>query len=151
MRITLSTTALVLSFLLISCSARQSGDDTDNSNSPTENGSSGLGTSGGLGGDGDSEESVAGLWDFSDLVETIYEYWTDNGVITTYDYQGDGTGSGQNCYETFETQYTREGSEITFDNSSISNVTRDANTLTVDGIPYPLITSITIADLEVCI
>jgi len=98
----------------------------------------------------DADDSVAGLWDLSDQIDIVYYYWTDNNTFTVYDYQGDGDGSGQNCFETEEIEYTRDGSEFTYSEAT-HQITRTGNTLTIDGVPYPLIISESVIDLNLCI
>ena len=150
-RMTLSTLLLTTSLLIASCTSGLPEEAANDSNARSDDAPKPLSNSSDPESNDDSaENSVAGLWDLSDQVEEIYEYWTDNGTFVIYDYQGDGDGTGQNCYELVEVPYTREGSVFTYADET-HNITRDANTLTVDGVPFPLIISFSVIDLNVCI
>lgn len=42
--------------------------------------------------------SVSGVYDTSRTLDEAYLYISDEGRVTAYDYQGDVSGSGDNCY-----------------------------------------------------
>jgi hypothetical protein len=111
---------------------------------------------GGFGGDGSEnddanpETSVAGLWNFSDMITTEYQLWNDDGTIVIYDYQGDGSGTGQNCFRFIETTFTRDGDEFVIYGAT-QIVTRTNDALNVDGVDIPLATDVLEVDLNECV
>ncbi|MEE9333002.1 MAG: hypothetical protein V3U65_02825 [Granulosicoccaceae bacterium] len=149
-RTTLSTLLLTASVLLVSCTSGLPDEVANNSNSPSDDAPKLLSNSNDQDSNDSSDDSVAGLWDLSDGVEELYQYWTDNNTFATYDYQGDGDGTGENCYELDEVPYMRKGSEFTYSGGT-HTITRDSNTLIVDGVPFPLVISYSVVDLDVCI
>ena len=159
-RFTLNALLLSTSMLLVSCNTGlpdvvSQGSTTPSSDEPSNNITPNakpaiFASSNSQDSQDSSDDSVAGLWDLSDQVDVVYQYWTDNDTYTIYDYQGDGDGTGENCYELEEVDYTRDGNTFNYAGGT-HKVTRDANTLTIDGVPFPLIISLSVVDLNVCI
>lgn len=125
---------------------------------------------------GGDTSAIAGLWDGSiavgEATDTVYWNLADNGVLTRYDFQGDGIdgASGENCYlvgdditvtPEADDDYSIANVAVTIvrsdDTLTITFVEEDANDLNANGdtsetptLSWALLTTPTLADLNSC-
>ncbi|KZY64095.1 MULTISPECIES: hypothetical protein [unclassified Oleiphilus] len=96
--------------------------------------------------------AVSGVYDTSRTGDEAYLYIAESGAVTAYDYQGEASGTGENCYSlsTASGQINSSLHEGTVTYSSTSGkytLTSDSNTLeftydTTDGMENFLLDSV---------
>lgn len=125
---------------------------------------------------GGDTTAIAGLWDGTisegDIIDVVYWFISDDGVLSRYDFQQDGTpsASGENCYiigdpisvspendddySFFNVAVTILNSDdtltITFIDPDINDLDEDGDTTETPTLTWPLLTTPTVEDLNSC-
>jgi len=125
---------------------------------------------------GGDTTAIAGLWDGTttqgEVSDVVYWNLTDTGILTRYDYQQDGapTATNENCYSVgnpisvfpeddnsysiFNVETTTVVSDdtltITFMAADQNDLDNDGDTSEIPTLSWPLLTTPTIEDLNIC-
>jgi len=181
------TLSLFLALAISACGSDDDGDDNTSSSDPATSGPATSGpadtsmldpnsapdTSGEPGG---PTPNIAGLWDASepsgDTTNILYFNISDNGVISSYDYQQDGVefATGENCYiKGDDRTLSPEGGDnyaiqgvaitaindgeslmITFQEPDSKDFDEDGDVEETPELRWPAVTTATLADLNEC-